>query len=114
MRKVLAHRPNDNKGRSLGEELRLLLYRPLRADRKTIRHLDGLVAALLAVSLVACGLIDNLSGVSDSKELQQTGPIFSRAASPPAARRFYRCCGQRSDARACVEDLHAIGARSQH
>jgi hypothetical protein len=45
----------------------------LRANRKTIRHLDGLAAALLAVSLVACGLIDNWSGVSDAKELQQTG-----------------------------------------
>jgi hypothetical protein len=43
------------------------------ANRKTIRHLDGLAAALLAVSLVACGLIDNWSGVSDAKELQQTG-----------------------------------------
>jgi hypothetical protein len=73
MRKALAHRPNDYQGRSLGEPLRLLLHRPLRVDRKTIRHRDGLVAALLAVSLVACGLIDNLSGVSDAKELQQTG-----------------------------------------
>jgi hypothetical protein len=49
------------------------MTRPSRADRKAIRRLDGPAAALLAVSLVACGLIDNWSGVSDAKELQQTG-----------------------------------------
>jgi hypothetical protein len=73
MRKALAHRPSDNKGRALGDELRFLLCRSVTADRKTIRYLDGLVAALLAVSLVACAVIDNWSGVSDAKELQQTG-----------------------------------------
>ena len=73
-RKALSHRPNDNKGRALGDELelRLLLCRPLKVDRTT-QHLGGLVAALLAVSLVACAVIDNLSGVSDAKELQQIG-----------------------------------------
>jgi hypothetical protein len=74
MRQALARRANDNRGSALGgDALRLLLYRSLRTDRKTIRHFDGLVAALLAVSLVACAVIDNWSGVSDAKELQQTG-----------------------------------------
>jgi hypothetical protein len=72
-RNAQSTRPNDNKGRALGDELRFLLCRPVTADRKTIRYLDGLVAALLAVSLVACAVIDNWSGVSDAKELQQTG-----------------------------------------
>jgi hypothetical protein len=65
--------PNDHQGRPVGEALRLLLHRPLRTGGENIRHLDGLVAALLAVSLVACAVIDRFSGVSDAKELQQTG-----------------------------------------
>ena len=42
------------------------------AKRQTTRRLHELVAALL-VSLAACAMVDNLSGVSDAKALQQTG-----------------------------------------